>query len=154
MIKQLVLLALVFNLLSLPVWAQTMVQQVPNRADACVQMSTATSAGNVVSTVTLQPPSGQYVYICTIYIAETANALVTGAAGPLPIFTTTGLPVNMVYWGDNSALTAGQLVKIKDSQYGFPIKTAQPGVAFTVASSGSGQSTYNTRLSITGYFAP
>jgi hypothetical protein len=152
---QRLLLALIFVLLcTWPAQAQVVVQQSAIHADACTQESTATSAGNVVSTVTLTPPAGQFVYVCSIYIVETANALVTAAAGPLPIFTTTNLQTNLVYWGDNSALTAGQLVKIKDMQFGYPLKTAQPGVAFTMASSGGGQSTYNTRMSVAGYFAP
>lgn len=136
------------------VQAQTVVQQSPVHLDACTAQSTATSAGNAVSTVTLTPPAGQYLYICSIYIAEVGNAAVTGAAGPLPIFTSTGLQTNLVWWGDNSSLTAGQLVKIADTRFDFPLKTASPGTAFTIASSGTGQSTYNTRMAITGYFAP
>lgn len=132
----------------------SLIQQNPSRSDSCTAESTATSAGNAVSTVTLQPPAGQYVYVCSIYIAEVANAAVTGAAGPLPIFTSTGLATNFIWWGDNSSLTTGQLVKIADSRFDFPLKTASPGVAFTIATSGGGQSTYNTRMSITGYFAP
>lgn len=134
--------------------SQVLITQSPVDLRACVMESTATSAGNAVSTVTLTPPAGQYVYVCAIYIAETANAAVTGAAGPLPIFTSTGLQTNLVFWGDNSSLTSGQLVKVTDSKFGFPIKTAAPGTAFTIASSGSGQSTYNTRMTVSGYFAP
>lgn len=152
--KQSLLVLAVLLGLVLPASSQTVVQQSASRLDACTAESSATSAGNAVSTVTLTPPAGMFVYICSIYIAQVANAAVTGAAGPLPIFTTTNLPVNMVWWGDNSSLTAGQLVKIKDGMMGFPIKTAQPGAPFTIATSGGGQSTYNTRMAITGYFAP
>ena len=152
--KSLVLaLVLLFGIVGLA-QAQTLVQQSPTHLDSCTAESTATSAGNAVSTVTLTPPAGQYVYICSIYIVETANALVTGAAGPLPIFTSTNLQTNLVWWGDNSSLTAGQLVKIKDVRFGYPLKSATAGTAFTIASSGTGQSTYNTRMTITGYFAP
>lgn len=136
------------------VQAQVLINQVPSDLRACTAESTATSAGNAVSTVTLTPPAGQYVYVCSIYIAEAANALVTGAAGPLPIFTSTGLQTNMIWWGDNSSLATGTLVKIADSRFDFPLKTASPGTAFTIASSGGGQSTYNTRMAITGYYAP
>jgi hypothetical protein len=144
-------------MLSSSAWAQSsgaIIQQNATRADACTAESTATSAGNAVSTVTLQPPAGQFVYVCSIYIAEVANAAVTGAAGPLPIFTSTGLTTNLIWWGDNSSLTIGQLVKIADSRFDYPLKTASPGTPFTIATSGGGQSTYNTRMAITGYFAP
>jgi hypothetical protein len=135
--------------------AQVNVQQTPSRADACTAHSTATSASNAVSTVTLTPPAGQYVYVCYIYIAEIINATVTGAAGPLPIFTSTGLVTNLVWWGDNSStLASGGLIKIADTKFDFPLKTATPGTAFTIGSSGTGQATSNTRMNISGYFAP
>lgn len=146
---------LILLLLASQASAQVLTNQSPSDLRSCTAESTATAASNAVATVTLTPPAGQYVYICSIYIAEVINATVTGAAGPLPIMTTTGLQTNLVYWGDNSqTLGAGGLIKIADSRFGFPMKTASPGTAFTIGSSGTGQSTSNIRMTITGYYAP
>ena len=155
MLKRLVAVLALVALMAGGVYSQVLINQVGSDLRSCTAESTATAANNAVATVTLTPPAGQYVYICHIYIAEVINATVTGAAGPLPIMTSTGLSTNLVWWGDNSStLGAGGLIKIADSRFGFPLKTASPGTAFTIASSGTGQSTSNIRMHISGYFAP
>lgn len=130
----------------------TAVQQVQPLL-TCNQTQTATSAGNGSATVTFTPPAGQFVYICSIYISEVANAAVTGAAGPAPIFTTTNLQNNMVWWGDNSSLTQGSFVKVVDDQFPLFLKTQVAGTAFTIVNS-AGQSTQNVRINVTAFFAP
>ena len=128
----------------------------------CNQIQTATGAANTAVTTTLTPPSGQFVYICSIYIATVNNAAVTPAAGPAPIFTTTGLQNNMVWWGDNAggcavsacaAATTGYLIKVVDSVYPLLIKSNAAGTAFTIVTS-AGQSTQSVRINVTGFFAP
>lgn len=118
----------------------------------CDQTATATGAANTAVTATLTPPSGQFVYICSIYIAVAANAAVTGAAGPAPIFTTTNLANNLVWWGTNETLGTGAARTVTDVVYPFWLKSAVTGTTFTVVTS-AGQSTMNVRINITARFA-
>jgi hypothetical protein len=118
----------------------------------CNQTQTATGAANTAVTVTFTPPAGQYFYICSIHIVEVANATVTGAAGPAPIFTTTNLQNQLVWWGDNSSLTTGQQKIVVDDVFPLLLKTSAAGTAFTIVTS-AGQSTQNVRINVTGFFA-
>lgn len=127
------------------------VQQSPVHLDACSQTFTATGAANTAVTVTAPALTSQFFYICSITILETANAAVTGAAGPAPIFTTTNLLNQLVWWGDNSSLTIGALVKVTDVVYPNPLKSTAAGVATTIVTS-AGQATQSVRLSMTGYY--
>lgn len=129
------------------------VQASPSMLNACNVQTTATGAANTAVTATLTPPSGQYVYICYIHISQVANAAVTGAAGPAPIFTTTNLPTNIVWWGNNATQGTGAFTLVTDSTYGFPLKSAAPGTAFTIVTS-AGQSTNSVRINVAGYYAP
>lgn len=133
--------------------AQVLIQQSGTRLDACNVTGTATGAANTAVTVTITPPAGQYFYLCTVYIAQVANAAVTGAAGPAPIFTTTNLPTNLVWWGNNATQGTGLFTLVTDSPFGFPIKTQTAGTAFTIVTS-AGQSTNSVRINVSGYFAP
>lgn len=118
----------------------------------CNQTATATGAANTAVTATLTPPSGQYVYLCHIDISLVANAIVTGAAGPAPIFTTTNLPNNLVWWGDNGSLTTGQLKPVVTIPFGVvPLKSATAGTAFTIVTS-AGQSTQSVRINVSAFF--
>jgi hypothetical protein len=119
----------------------------------CNQTATATGAANTSVTATLTPPAGQYVYICTIDIQEVANAAVTGAAGPAPIFTTTNLPTNLVWWGNNATQGTGAFTNVLTGIYPLTLKSATAGTAFTIVTS-AGQSTNSVRINVTAYFAP
>jgi len=131
-----------------PPVVQPTVQQYP-----CNQQQTATSAGNGAAAVTFAAQSGSAFYICSIYISEIANAAVTGAAGPAPLFTTAGLQNNLVWWGDNSSLTIGQLKVITDVVYPLGQVKSLPNTAFSITNSG-GQSTQNVRINVTGFYGP
>jgi hypothetical protein len=133
--------------------AQVIIQQSATRLDSCNVTTTATGAANTAVTATLTPPAGQSFYVCSIYIGQVANAAVTGAAGPAPIFTTTNLPTNLVWWGNNATQGNGLFTLVTDSTFDYPIKTAVAGTAFTVVTS-AGQSTNSVRINVTGYFAP
>lgn len=118
----------------------------------CNQTATATGAANTAVTATLTPPSGQYVYLCSIDISVVANAAVTGAAGPAPIFTTTNLPNNLVWWGTNETLGTGAMRPVIQLAFGVvPVKSATAGTAFTIVTS-AGQSTENVRINVTAFF--
>lgn len=119
----------------------------------CNQTATATGAANTAVTATLTPPAGQYLYICSIEIHEAANAAVTAAAGPAPIFTTTNLATNLVWWGNNGTQTTGQNTPVLAAYYPLLLKTAVTGTAFTIVTS-AGQSTDSVRINVTGFFAP
>jgi hypothetical protein len=119
----------------------------------CNQTTTATGAANTAVTATLTPPAGQYLYICSIDIQETANAAVTGAAGPAPVFTTTNLPTNLVWWGNNATQGTGLNTGVLQVVYPFLLKTATAGTAFTIVTS-AGQSTNSVRINVSGFFAP
>lgn len=119
----------------------------------CNQTISATGAANTAVTATLTPPSGQYVYICTIDIQEVANGAVTGAAGPAPIFTTTNLPTNLVWWGNNATQGTGAFTNVLTGIYPLTLKSATAGTAFTIVTS-AGQSTDSVRINVTAFFAP
>lgn len=145
-------------LLVVPVFAQvqspgaTLVQQAQPYV-TCNQTNTATGAANTAVTATLTPPSGQYVYLCSIDIQEVANAAVTGAAGPAPIFTTTNLPTNLVWWGNNATQGTGQNTNVVSHDYPSYLKSSVAGTAFTIATS-AGQSTDSVRINVAAFFAP
>lgn len=131
----------------------TITQESPTSLRAPVFTTTATGAANTAVTVTAPGQSGLYFYLCGVYIATANNAAVTAAAGPAPIFTTTNLPTNLVWWGNNGIATTGLLQVVTDAQLPVCLKTAAPGTAFTIVTS-AGQSTMNARINITGYYAP
>lgn len=121
---------------------------------ACDQSATATGVANTTVTLTMTPPSGQFVYICTLDLTTVANAAVTAAAGPAQIFTTTNFQTNLVWWGDNGTYAAGQQKQALVLSTGaVPIKSASAGTAVTIVATG-GQSTYNVRMNMTAFFKP
>lgn len=120
---------------------------------SCNQTTTATGAANTAVTATLTPPSGQYVYICSIDIQEAANAAVTGAAGPAPVFTTTNLPTNLVWWGNNATQGTGQNTNVVSHDYPTFLKSATAGTAFTIVTS-AGQAANSVRINLVAFFAP
>lgn len=148
---------LVFGLGSFVVAQQVYPGATPTQAvqpfTNCNQTATATGAANTAVTATMTPPSGQYVYICTIDIQEVANGAVTAAAGPAPIFTTTNLPNNLVWWGNNATQGTGVFTNILTGIYPMTLKSAAAGTAFTIVTS-AGQSTNSVRINVTGFFAP
>ena len=123
----------------------------------CNQTQTATGAANTAVTVTFTPPAGQFVYLCSFYASQTnpsSTTATTATAGPAPIFTTTNLQNNLVWWGQNSALAAGALYLAVDEVFPpWTIKAAAPGTAVTIVTS-AGLSTMNVRLNATAFFAP
>jgi hypothetical protein len=127
------------------------VQQSPQDLQAAVLSATATGAANTAVTATIPAVTGSCLYITYIYISEVANAAVTAAAGPAPIFTTTGLSNNLVWWGNNATLGTGAFQLVTDQPYTRPIKVAQ-STAFTIVTSG-GQSTQSVRINVLGYAA-
>jgi hypothetical protein len=128
------------------------VQQSPQDLQAPVFAVTATAAGNAAATATISAVVGSCLYITDIYIVQAANAAVTAAAGPQPVFTSAGLPTNLIWWGDNGTYTTGQMKVVVDSHFVHPIKVPQ-STAFTIASGTGGQSTYNDRIHILAYAA-
>jgi hypothetical protein len=139
------------SLLASPVLAQTAIQQSATDLKSATLTATATGAANTAVTATIAAVTGQCLYVTDIYAAVVANAAVTGAAGPAPILTTTGLVTNLVFWGDNSSLTTGQMRVITDKHYVNPLKVSQ-STAFTIVTS-AGQSTENVRINVQAYAA-
>ena len=123
-------------------------------ASNCDQTATATGLATTAAavTVTLTPPVGQYVYLCSIDITEVANAAVTGAAGPAPLFTTTNLRTNLVWWGDNATQGTGFHKIIVDKVFPIPLRSQTRGTAFTIVTS-AGQSTQSVRINVSAFFA-
>lgn len=148
--KKLLLVALI--LCPFAAFAQTATQQSGTDLKAVQYTATATAAGNAAATATIAAVVGQCLYITDIYIATAANAAVTAAAGPQPVFTSSGLPTNLIWWGDNGTYTTGQQKLVTDKHYVNPIRIPQ-STAFSIASSGAGQASYNTRTTIMAYAA-
>lgn len=74
---------------SVVVAAPTVIQQVQKDLTACTPIS-ATAAINNTVTLTLTPPSGQYVYLCNLVVGISNNATGTVASTNLT-FTSTNL---------------------------------------------------------------
>ncbi len=119
----------------------------------CNQSITATGAANSGVVATLTPGITQRVYLCSVYIGEAANGAVTGAAGPVPIFTSTGLPSALVWWGNNATQGTGTFTLVADEVYPLLIPGAL-GTAVTIGVNSTGQSTDNVTIRLTGFFAP
>lgn len=117
----------------------------------CRVTQTATGLASTAVTLTIAGQPGLFFYVCTIDIVIVANAAVTGAAGPAPIFTTTGLQNNLVFWGDNSSLTIGQSRPVIQLAWPTGLRSALSNTAFTIVTSG-GQATQNVRINVTGYY--
>ncbi len=145
------IVAVLFLLLAPLASAQQATQQSGQDLKAAVLEATATGAANTAVTPSIAAVTGQCLYVTDIYIAIVANAAVTGAAGPAPIFTTTGLPTNLVWWGDNSSLTIGQLKVVTDKHFANPLKVIA-STAFTIVTS-AGQATENVRINVLAYAA-
>ena len=134
-----------------PIPGATAIQQFPPLY-ACDQTATATGAANTAVTASIPAQNGKYIYVCHVDIFEVANAAVTGAAGPAPIFTTTNLATNLVWWGDNATQGTGWQKQITNNTWNtIPLKTAAPGTAFTVVTS-AGQSTQSDRINISAFY--
>jgi hypothetical protein len=127
----------------------TSTQQTAKDLKAASLETTATGAANTAVTATLSAVTGQCIYITDVYIAIVANAAVTGAAGPAPIFTTTGLPTNLVWWGNNTTLVIGDLKVVTDKHFVNPLKVPA-STAFTIVTS-AGQSTESVRINVLAY---
>lgn len=119
---------------------------------ACDQAFTATAAGNATTTATAPAQPGKVFYFCSVDIALIANAAVTGAAGPALACTTSNLINNLIWWGTNETLGTGAMRAVTNLSFGVvPLKSLVAGTATTIACSG-GQSTYNVRVNITGFY--
>lgn len=129
----------------------TPVQQDAQDLKAAALQNTATGAANTAVTATIGAYVGGCIYVTDIHISQAANAAVTGAAGPAPIFTTTGLATNLVWWGDNSTVITGVQKVVLDHHFTNPLKV-NPSTAFTIVTS-AGQSTHNVRINVLAYAA-
>ncbi len=87
------------------------------------------------------------------YPTTSANAAITGAAGPAGVFTTTNLPTNQIWWADNATQGTGWHAIPMNVSWPTGLKTAQAGTSFSLAQTG-GQSTQSFRINCAGYFAP
>jgi len=120
---------------------------------ACDQAFTATGAANTAVTVTAPGQAGKIFYVCSIDIQQSNNVAITAAAGPNPIFTTTNLVNNLVWWGNNGTQSLGQSTNVMVHDYGVaPLKTMLPGTAFTIVTSGTAVAALVVRLNVTGFY--
>lgn len=154
--KKLTILALLIAVLSAPLAlgqdaGGTQVAQQASHYDACAFAQTATGAGNTAVTVTIPAQAGKYFNICTVDLLETANAAVTGAAGPAPILTMAGAPNNLIYWGNNTTLVIGDT---RDFPYSYMPNgyKSSLGTAMTFTLS-AGQATQSVRVTVTGWYS-
>lgn len=143
-------LMIVFALLLLlagPLHAQTLVQQSATALNACSTLN-ATAAVNNQVTLTLTPPSGQYVYLCGLDVTVSQNG--TATANTNVSFTST----NLGGWAWKYSLPATiNLALVQPFYFSIPVKAAAAGTAVTIVSPSA---TAQTAFSINGYyyFAP
>lgn len=108
----------------------TPVQQTATRADACVP-SSATSAVNTVTTLTLTPPSGMFVYLCGLDLNVSNDA--TGAVVSTNlIWTSTNFGSwQYKYSAVNTANTNGL---DKSFNWNPVVRSTAPGTALVITS--------------------
>lgn len=113
---------------------------------ACTALSGG-AWGTAQVTLTMTPPSGQFVYICSF---EQHTGATTAPAATLLNTTTTNL--NGKRWATVAAATASEFPSIffQPSQ---PLKSAVPGTAVTIVSNAAVTSV-NYQLDVTFFFAP
>lgn len=117
--------------------------------------ASATNTANNTFAATLAGVANKFIYIHTIDVQMVANAAVTGAAGPVPLLTTSTMfgGAVLVWWGDNSSLTIGQQRQIVAVTFSpFTLRTNVPGNSFTLTSSG-GQASQNVRINLVGCYS-
>jgi hypothetical protein len=156
-------LPILICLATLGLWTRGNAQQAVPGATPVQQAQPFTTCNNTASntgtgaagftTTTVTPPAGQYVYICGINVIETATAAMTGAAGPETL-TTTDLPINLIWWGNNSTQVIGWSQTVLDEQYPWFLKGSAPGTAFTIVAAAAGVAGSNYRVNVTYFTAP
>lgn len=108
--------------------AQTLVQQSATALNAC-SAANATAAVNNQVTLTLTPPSGQFVYLCGLDFAASQNA--TSTANTNSVVTST----NLGGWAYKYSLAAVANTSLTQSFYFTnPVKAAASGTAVTIVS--------------------
>jgi hypothetical protein len=128
--------------------AATPTQSSPSRLDASQLVATsATSA----ATLTITPPSGQYVYINGVEVQNCAGGTAVTAAAPTTVTTTN---LGGVAWTIGSGVTAG-LCQPSPMSAGWaaPLKSAAPGTAVTIVLP-TFATNQTIRVSAYYYFAP
>lgn len=134
-------------LLAGPLHAQTLVQQSATALNACSTANSTAAVNNQV-TLTITPPSGQFVYLCGLDITVSQNG--TATANTNASFTST----NLGGWAWKYSLAAtANLALVQPFYFSIPVKGAAAGVAVTVVSP---TALAQTAFSINGYyyFAP
>lgn len=126
--------------------AEVITQETVTPPRACTPTSSG-AWGTAQATITLTPPSGQFVYICTVEINAGAT---TAPAATLLNHTTTNLGGKR--WVQVAAATATEFPKV-----GFwppqPTKSTVPGTAVTIVSNAAVTSV-NYQIDVTYFFAP
>lgn len=123
--------------------APTLVQQSPTMLNACTSAN-ATAAVNNQVTLTITPPSGQYVYLCGWDVTVSQNG--TATANTNQSFTST----NIGGWAWKYSLAATANLALPQAFFlPFPVKAAQPGTAVTIVSPSA---LANTAFNINAYY--
>jgi hypothetical protein len=131
MIRRLLTLTLASLFVSTLAFAQAaVVQQSATPLNGC-SVSHQDAAINTTVTVTITPPSGQYVYICNWDYQVANDGTGTGPAQVNVKWTTTNMGGLAAEYSIN--LTANLQV-VNTFNYYIPVKSAQAGVAVTFVS--------------------
>jgi hypothetical protein len=113
-------------LIAAPAFAQQATQQSATRADAANLVQTsATSA----ATITITPPSGQYVYLTGLDITNCAGSSAVSAAAVTTISTTN---LGGVAWTIGSGVAAGLCQPAPTGPFSLPLKSTTAGSAATI----------------------
>lgn len=141
---------LMLVLLSVPhSWGQVITQQSATMLNVCNGIQHGDAAVNTTVTLTITPPSGQYVYLCGWDYQVTGNA--TGTAQSNVTWTTTGLP-GTPKWQYSNAVGA-QVSTYGTFYFRAPVKSNSPGTAVTIVSPAvAAQSAYSANAYF--YYAP
>jgi len=127
----------------------TPVQQTATRLDTCGSLA-ITSGLNASAVLILQPPAGQYVYICAIDLQVTNDA--TGGVVQTQVsFTSSGIG-NWTY--TYSSVNAANTNSVdKNFIYALPVKSSTPGARVTLVSPPANlHASYN--MTVYSYSAP
>lgn len=131
-------------------FAQAQTQQSPTRLDACTSVGYA-AATSAQATLTITPPSGQYVYMCG-FSFDVCNSGTAGTAQNNVTFTSTNI-VGLPTWQYSFAAAINTCVSPIREYLPTPLKSAAPGTAVVITSPATDTNvTYTIRVPY--YFAP
>jgi hypothetical protein len=146
-----ILLSLIFSISASLAFAQAPIQQSATRLDACTNVGYAT-ATSAQATLQINPPAGQYVYMCG-FAFDVCNGGTAGTAQNNVTFTSTNIAGSPTWQYSFPAAINTCYTPLIREMLPSPLKSAVPGTQVQIQSPATDTNvTYTIRVPY--YFAP